>query len=143
MKKLFVVLLIVTVMALAMVPVLAAEVAAFAAPAGVALDLTPLLQAVIGVIFALLSGFLIPWIRQRTTEEQQKSIRNWVQIAVYAAEKLYNTAGAGPQKLAYVETFLAQHGIALEMDTLTALVNAEIKKMEQGEPIFLAETISE
>ena len=49
------------------------------------------------------------------------------------------------QKLEYVETFLAQHKIKLDFDTLLAMVDAEIKKMEQNEPALLvpAEALKE
>jgi len=53
---------------------------------------------------------------------------------VLAAEKVYG-AGKGDEKLAYVVEFLAQHKIKLDIDTLKALVNAEIKKMEQAEVV--------
>ena len=64
----------------------------------------------------------------KTLEE----IKAWVEIAVLGAEKLYG-AGRGDEKLEYAEAFLAQHGIKLDTAELMALVNAEIKKMEQAE----------
>ena len=42
-------------------------------------------------------------------------------------------AGNGAAKLAYAEKFLAEHKIKLDVDTLKAMINAKIKKMEQGE----------
>ena len=52
--------------------------------------------------------------------------------AVLAAEKLYG-AGNGDAKLAHAEKVLAEHKIKLDVDTLKAMINAKIKKMEQGE----------
>ena len=43
------------------------------------------------------------------------------------------SAGNGEAKLAYAEKVLAEHKIKLDVDTLKAMINAEIKKMEQGE----------
>ena len=43
-------------------------------------------------------------------------------------------AGTDDAKLEYAENFLAEHKIKLDCDTLKAMVDAEIKKMEQSEP---------
>lgn len=102
------------------------------------IDLTPLFEALIGIAVALITGFLIPWIKERYGNEKLEKIRGWVQIAVYAAEKLYG-AGNGDQKLEYAEAYLAQHNIKLDTYELIAMVNAEIKKMEQGEALLAIE----
>lgn len=105
------------------------------------IDLTPLVQAVIALAATAVTVFLIPWLRNRYGNETLEKARNWVQIAVYAAEKVYG-AGHGDEKLAYAEDFLAQHKIKLDFDTLIAMVNAEIKKMEQAElPVLIEEDI--
>lgn len=49
-----------------------------------------------------------------------------------AAEKIYG-AGKGDEKLAYAEKVLEQHHIRLDLDTLKAIVDAEIKKPELAE----------
>lgn len=96
------------------------------------IDFTPIVEALIGLAVTAITVFLIPWLRERFGTEKLAKAQGWVQIAVLAAEKLYG-AGKGDEKLAYVEQFLAQHKIKLDMDALKALVNAEIKKMEQNE----------
>ena len=94
------------------------------------LDFTPLAEAIISLAVATITVLLIPWLRQRYGNETLEKARGWVQIAVYAAEKLYG-AGHGAEKLAYAESVLAQHKIKLDTATLMAMVDAEIKKMEQ------------
>lgn len=93
------------------------------------LDFTPLAEALISLAVAAITVFLIPWLRERYGNETLEKARGWVQIAVYAAEKLYG-AGNGDKKLAYAEQVLAQHNIKLDTATLLAMVDAEIKKME-------------
>lgn len=93
------------------------------------IDFTPIVQAIIALAASAITLFLIPWLRERYGNETLEKARGWVQIAVYAAEKIYG-AGNGDQKLAYAEDFLAQHKIKLDTADLVALVNAEIKKME-------------
>lgn len=96
------------------------------------IDFTPLVQAVIALAASAITVYLIPWLRERYGNETLEKARGWVQIAVYAAEKLYG-AGNGDQKLAYAEEILARHKIRLDTATLKAMVDAEIKKMENSE----------
>ena len=94
------------------------------------LDLTPIFEAIIALAATAITVFLIPWLRERFGNEKLEKARGWVEIAVLAAEKLYG-AGNGAEKLAYAEQVLAQHNIKLDTATLMAMVDAEIKKMEQ------------
>ena len=93
------------------------------------IDFTPIVEAIIALATTAITVFLIPWLRERYGNETLVKSQSWVQIAVYAAEKLYG-AGNGDQKLAYAEQVLAQHKIKLDTTTLKAMVDAEIKKME-------------
>lgn len=99
------------------------------------IDLTPLLQAIITLAATAITAFLIPWLRERYGNEKLEKAKNWVQIAVYAAEKIYG-AGHGDQKLAYAEQVLAQHKIKLDTGTIKAMVDAEVKKLEQAEAVL-------
>lgn len=105
-----------------------------------AIDLTPLFQAIIGIASVLITGFLVPWLKSKFSAEQLAKAQNWVQIGVYAAEKLYGS-GNGDAKLAYVEALLAQHRIRLDTQTLKALVDSEIKRMEQGSAVYFGEAM--
>ena len=100
------------------------------------IDFTPIVEALSGLAVTAITVFLIPWLRERYGNETLEKARGWVQIGVLAAEKLYG-AGKGDEKLAYVSNFLAQHKIKLDVEALKALVNAEIKKMEQAEAVVL------
>ena len=110
------------------------------------LDFTPLVEAVIALAASAITIFLIPWLRARYGNETLAKARGWVEIAVYAAEKMYG-AGNGDQKLAYAEQVLAKHKIKLDTATLKAMVDAEIKKMEQVdivvEPVSIDENMLE
>ena len=86
-----------------------------------AIDLTPLFQAVIAFLAALVSYKLIPWIQARTTAQQQEMLRAAVSVAVYAAEQLYG-AGAGKEKLMYVKGQLAKKGYKIDIDEIEAAV---------------------
>lgn len=79
------------------------------------IDLTPILQAVIGLIAALIAYRLIPWIKARTTNEQQAYIDALVKAGVFAAEQLYQAAGLGDVKMQFVKDYL--HGKGFDVDT--------------------------
>ncbi len=98
------------------------------------IDFTPLVEALITLAAMAITVFLIPWLRERYGTEKLAKAQGWVQVAVLAAEKLYG-AGKGDEKLAYVENFLEEHNIILDMEALRVLVNAEIKKMETALPV--------
>ena len=104
----------------------------------VLLDLTKLAQAVISLAAGIVSLYLVPWLRSKLTNEQLSKAKSWVQIAVFAAEKLYG-AGNGDKKLAYAEEILRKHGIRLDTATLKAMIDAQIKEMENMEPFYLAD----
>ena len=101
------------------------------------IDFTPLAEALITLAVAAITAFLVPWLRKRYGNETLANVQSWVQVAVYAAEKLFG-AGRGDEKLAYAEEVLAQHKIKLDTDTLKALINAEIRKLEQAEVVIEA-----
>ena len=82
-----------------------------------------------------MSLYLVPWLRSKLTNEQLSKAKSWVQIAVFAAEKLYG-AGNGDQKLVYAEEILRKHGIRLDTATLKAMIDAQMENME---PFYLAD----
>ena len=69
-------------------------------------DLTQIVVAILTLIFSLVSAFLIPYIKAKTTDEQFNTIKLWVQVAVQAAEMLYVGSGRGEEKKQYVIEFL-------------------------------------
>ena len=50
-------------------------------------DLTPIITAVLTLIFSLITAFLIPYIKTKVSAEQFATIKLWVQVAVAAEER--------------------------------------------------------
>ena len=119
MKKILMIL--VSLMLVMLVSVSMAEGAVASIDYSPAIDLTPLFQAAIAFLAALVSYKLIPWIQARTTAQQQEMLRAAVSVAVYAAEQLYG-AGAGKEKLMYVKGQLAKKGYKVDVDEIEAAV---------------------
>lgn len=86
------------------------------------INITPIIQAIIGLLAALVTYRLIPWIKAKTTNEQQAYIRALVKAGVYAAEQIYSTDGMGATKLEYVKRFLADHGLDVNIAEIEAAV---------------------
>lgn len=84
-------------------------------------DLTPILQALIGLLATIITVKVIPWIKARTTAQQQAGLAAMARTLVYAAEQIYG-AGRGTEKLAYVQQQLAARGYTVDIDAIEAAV---------------------
>ena len=79
------------------------------------IDLTSIANAVIALIAAIITAFVIPWIRSKTTAAQFEKIKMWVTVAVEGAEKK-----------AYVVEFLNSKGFKIDAETLDKLIEAAV-----------------
>jgi len=89
------------------------------------IDLTPIFQAIIALLAAVVTYKLIPWIKSKTTEQQQLLLRSVVRTLVFAAEQMYG-AGKGAEKLDYVVTELTKRGFTADRAAIEAAVREEI-----------------
>lgn len=87
--------------------------------------------ALISIIGTLIAYVLVPYIKARTTEAQQKKIHAAVQIAVQAAEQIFNKPGAGQDKKAYVLQVLNQKGIQIDVTQLELLIEAAVFQLNR------------
>ena len=95
-------------------------------------DLTPIIEAFITLISALITVFVIPkltaCLRQRLSAEEMNILKEWVKVAVAAAEQLYGSK-TGQQKKEYVVSFLLSKGIVFNVDEVTALIESEVYRL--------------
>lgn len=89
-------------------------------------DITPIVEAIIALVGAIVSAILIPYIKSKTSKEQQDEIEQWVKIAVAAAEQIYAGSGRGEEKKAYVLDWLTSHGLKVDEKKLDALIEAAV-----------------
>ena len=92
-------------------------------------DLTPIVNAVITLIAAIVTTFLIPWIKSKIDAAKIAQIVEWVGIAVRAAEQIYNESGMGEKKKQYVLNFLADKGFTLDPNSINAMIEAAVKNL--------------
>lgn len=103
------------------------------------IDITPIIEAVIALAGVIVSCVLIPYIKSKTTTEQQKEINAWVKIAVAAAEQIYVGSGRGEEKKAYVINWLREHGVTVDETKLDALIEAAVYELTNGEGLIIVE----
>ena len=85
------------------------------------INLTPIIQAFLALLAALITYRLIPWIHERTTAAQQGNLRAAVKVLVFAAEQLYG-AGNGKEKLHYVRERLLEQGYEVDVNEIEGAV---------------------
>ena len=86
------------------------------------MDYTQIISAVIALISALVSAFLIPWLKTKIDADKLQTLRTYVEIGVKAA-----TDGAA--KKAYVVNFLAEKGIQFDVETIDKLIEAAVLQL--------------
>lgn len=128
--------------AMLMVMVSVFPIAAFAETTAPTVDLTPLLQALLALLAALVTGKLIPWINSRTTERQQANLTVLANTFVYAAEQVFG-ANKGAEKLAYVRAGLQAKGYDVDDKAVLAAIEAAVKQMQDWTPTHTLQTLME
>lgn len=96
------------------------------------IDLTPIFNAVIALAVALVSAFVIPWIKSRLNEDQLGEALAWVKIAVSAAEQIFKGSGKGHLKKEYVLNFMEEQGYLLDEAQLDAAIEAAVLELKEA-----------
>ncbi len=78
-------------------------------------------NALIALCAAVITCFVIPWVRANTKATDQANITMVVQMAVAAAEQLFGS-GHGAEKLDYVVKYLADLKIKVSREEIEAAV---------------------
>lgn len=94
-------------------------------------DFTILFEGIITVLIALVTAFVIPWIKSKISAEDMAEIMKWVKIAVQAAEMIYKESGMGAQKKAYVEAFLKDLNISYDAEKIDNLIESAVLELKK------------
>lgn len=92
------------------------------------IDFTAVIQALIALLSAVITGLFIPLIKSKLSAEKSDALKFWVGVAVKAAEQLYGSK-TGKQKKEYVVSFLLSKGIVFNVDEVTAMIESEVYKL--------------
>ena len=93
------------------------------------IDLTQIILAVITVIGAIITRYLIPWIKSKLDERQYDVFNGLVRVGVFAAEQLYNS-GKIQDKKQYVLDLLKGNGYQIDDESVNALIESTVKELK-------------
>lgn len=96
------------------------------------MDITPVINAVIALAAAVVTAFVVPWIKSKTTAAQREEIDAWVKIAVTAAEQIYRETGKGKEKKAYVLKFLEEKNLKIDEESVDLMIESAVKNMNEA-----------
>ena len=93
------------------------------------MDITPILELAVKLIFTAVTIFLIPKIKKllaaKVAESDQRKIIQWVELAVKAAEEAERAGLIDKKaKYTYVLNFLEKRGVTFDPDTMQALIDS-------------------
>ena len=94
------------------------------------MDLTTVLEAVIALAVAIITAFVIPWVKGKTTAQEREDLLTWVDIAVAAAQQLFHKMD-GATRLRYALEMLEEKGFDVNDGVLQDAVEAAVLKLHQ------------
>ena len=95
------------------------------------IDLTPIINAFIALLAAVLMTYVIPWVKAKTSSQQRENLLKWVDIAVCASQQLYHQKD-GKYRLEYALGVLESKGFDIDDAAVVDAVEAAVLKLHQG-----------
>jgi len=95
-------------------------------------DLTLVIEGVITLAVAVITAFVIPYIKEKIGAAKYAKMLEWVRVGVKAAEMIYNGVGRGAEKKAYVVEFLHEKGFTVDADSLDALIESAVLEIQKN-----------
>ena len=96
------------------------------------IDLTDIISAVITLIVAVITTFLIPYLKSKVDEMKFENIKTWVKVAVEAAEMIYTGTGRGEEKKAYVLNYLNSKGYTIDPESINNLIESAVLELKNS-----------
>ena len=100
-------------------------------------DVTQIAVALIALLSAIVTGFLIPWLKSKIginndklSDNQRAILKLAIETAVKAAEQLYYSE-QGQEKKQYVLNILKEQGFDIDSDILDAAIEASVLELHR------------
>lgn len=93
------------------------------------INITPIFNAVIALLAALITCFLIPWIKEKLSAEKYDKLIRYANIAVMAAEQMF-TPEEWASKRVYVDDYLNSLGYEIDQTAENAIEAAVLQVHE-------------
>jgi len=94
-------------------------------------DLTPIFEAVVALFAAIITAFVVPWIKRKTSQQDRDELLKWVEIAVAAAEQLFDSS-QGREKKNAVVAFLREKGFTFSENEIDSAIEAAVLRLHRG-----------
>ncbi len=94
------------------------------------IDLTDIVSAVITLILAIITTFLIPYLKTKIEANKFEKIKSWVKVAVEAAEMIYVGTGRGEEKKNYVIQYLNSKGYTIDTESINNLIESAVLELK-------------
>lgn len=96
-----------------------------------------LILALIPLLGAIITGFIIPLIKEKIGSEKLAKYEEWAVQAVQAAEMMFKEKGMGETKKEYVVNFLNKmfnkKRVVITKDQIDVLIESAVKQMKLDE----------
>lgn len=98
------------------------------------MDWKPIIDAAIALLVAIITYFVVPFIKSKTNESQQQTLEYWIKAAVRYAEQMYkDKEKMGALKKEEVLAFLDKLGLLDEnnKEMVDKKIEAEVYSLNQ------------
>ena len=98
------------------------------------MDWKPIIDAAIALLVAIITYFVVPFIKSKTNESQQQTLEYWIKAAVRYAEQIYkDKEKMGALKKEEVLAFLDKLGLLDEdnKEMIDKKIEAEVYSLNQ------------
>ena len=93
------------------------------------MDYTQIILSVIALLGAIITTFIVPWIRRKLTESQQRDLPFYIRILVAAAETMFSDEGVGAEKKQWVIDQLEKYGIRFDVELISDAIEAMVREL--------------
>ena len=106
------------------------------------IDITPIVEGIIGLVVAIISAIIIPkirvWVNNNLTVKQIDIIKIIVQSAVQAAEQIYaksEKAGSSKKKyvMEYAKSKLAEIGLTIDEKEIEVYLEQAVLELKESQ----------
>lgn len=93
-----------------------------------------IILGIISIIGAILTGIVVPYIKEKIGNEKLKKYETWAAYAVRSAEMIFSGQGMGEDKKKYVVDFLNnmfnKNKVVITPEQIEVLLEAAVKNMK-------------
>lgn len=94
-----------------------------------------ILKVAVSICAALITAYLIPYLRTLKEDRRYMSLVDMVEVAVRAAEQTFRQSGMGAQKkeevLNFISEYMTTHGFSISSYQLDQLIECAVYQMKK------------